>query len=279
MLNNLLAHTGQPAAPHDVWTAWHLHPVLLFALVGAVWLHRKGSVGSGRPADVWRARAFMSAVAVLAVALVSPLERMAAALASAHMVQHVLIVLVAAPLFAASAPGSRLLRGSPLLVRRAPSHLRRLWLGSSRAALPTNPATVWLLHVATLWTWHSAAAYDAAVRSGAVHAIEHVTFLATAILLWRVMIGGRGGNVPGGLALLLIFGTAMASVLLSVLLTFATEPWYDAYTTTTGVWGLDPLADQQLAGVLMWVPAGMIYMGIGLSLFVSWIHRSERATG
>ncbi|HEX2027782.1 MAG TPA: cytochrome c oxidase assembly protein [Nitriliruptorales bacterium] len=272
-----LAHAGEPLAPHDLWRTWNVDPVLLVALAAGVWAYRRGRVASARPTDARRARAFAGALAALAIALISPLEPLSGALASAHMGQHVLLVLVAGPLLAVSAPGSRLLRGSPLAVRRARGAARRRFgLRSSWLHAPSHPATVLLLHVGVLWVWHSAAAYDAALRSDLVHGVEHVTFLVTAVLFWRVVAGGRATRrVPGGAGVLLVFGAAMASVFLSLLLTFANEPWYEGYATTTPAWGLDPLADQHLAGVLMWVPAGAIYVVAALALFVSWIAETE----
>ncbi|MDP9021817.1 MAG: cytochrome c oxidase assembly protein [Actinomycetota bacterium] len=277
----LLAHAGQPVAPNEVWGAWNLDPVLVAGLLALAALYvRGGRAGGGGRWRRWRTWAFWAAIGALAVALLSPLEAMSAALASAHMVQHVLLILVAAPLLAFSAPSSTLLGGAPVAVRRVPGRLRRrLRLPTSAIRPSTNPATVWLLHVAVLWIWHSATAYEAALGSELLHGTEHLLFLVTALLFWRVVLGGRrSGRVPEGAAVLLVFGMAMQSVFLSLLLTFASEPWYAAYTTTTAAWGLVPLADQQLAGVLMWVPAGMVYMAIGLALFVSWIHHSERAT-
>ena len=91
------------------------------------------------------------------------------------------------------------------------------------------------------------------------------------------MVGVRGAaRVPGGLGVLLVFTMAMQSVFLSVLLTFARTPWYSDYATTTAPFGLDPLTDHQLAGVLMWIPAGGIYLAVALALLVSWIRASER---
>jgi putative membrane protein len=136
---------------------------------------------------------------------------------------------------------------------------------------------VWLLQVGVLWFWHAAAPYDAALDNQFLHLLEHASFLVTAVLFWHVVIGVRGAaRVSGGLGVLLVSAMAMASVFLSVLLTFARTPWYSGYATTTASWGLDPLTDQQLAGVIMWIPAGGIYLAAALVLLVTWIRATER---
>jgi putative membrane protein len=278
MLTPVLAHPGQPPAPHDLWAAWNLEPVMLLGLLVAAWAYRRGRTGGPRrPADSWRARCFALALATLGVALLSPLDALSGALASAHMVQHLLLVLVAAPLLALSAPSGAILRGSPLAVRRASGRWRRrLGLTHRNLAVLRHPAAVWLLHVAVLWFWHAAVPYDAALASRPLHLLEHASFLVTAALFWHVVVGARGaGRVSNGLGVLLVFGMAMQSVLLSVLLTFARTPWYAGYATTTAAWGLDPLADQQLAGAIMWIPAGGVYLVVALALLASWVGAAE----
>jgi putative membrane protein len=280
VLTPVVAHAGQPPAPHDLWSAWSLHPVLVGGLLVAAWAYRRGQAsGPRRPADRWRARCFAAALVALGLALLSPLDALSSALASAHMVQHLLLLLVAAPLLALSAPSSALLRGSPLALRRASGRWRRrLGLTHGNLAVLRNPAAVWLGAVAVLWFWHAAAPYDAALDSEPLHLLEHVSFLVTAVLFWQVVVGARGAaRVPGGLGVLLVFTMAMQSVFLSVLLTFARTPWYAGYATTTTPWGLDPLTDQQLAGVLMWIPAGGIYLLVALALLVAWIRATEAA--
>ncbi len=200
----------------------------------------------------WRRRCLAGAIATLAVAFVSPLERLSGDLASAHMVQHVLVLLIAAPLLALSTP--------PAMV---PFRLPAIAL--------------WLVHAGTVWIWHAAGPYDAAVENNLLHAVEHASFLITAVTFWWVVIGcsDRQG-VSRGYSVLLVFAMAMQSVFLSVLLTFARTPWYSAYATTAQKWGLDPLADQQLAGVIMWIPAGLVYLGAGLALAVVWLREAEQ---
>jgi putative membrane protein len=275
----VLAHPGQPPAPHDLWSAWNLHPVLLAGLLLAGWAYRRGRTGvPRRPVDSWRARCFTAALVALGLALLSPLDALSIALASAHMVQHLLLLLVAAPLLALSAPSSAILRGSPLAVRRASGRWRRrLGLTHGNLGGLRHPAAVWLLSVGVIWFWHAAAPYDATLDNQLLHVLEHASFLVTAVLFWQVVVGVRGAaRVSGGLGVLLVFAMAMQSVFLSVLLTFARTPWYSGYATTTASWGLDPLTDQRLAGVIMWIPAGGIYLVVALALLVAWIRATER---
>jgi putative membrane protein len=279
MLTPILAHPGQPPAPHDLWGAWNLDPVLLGGFLVAAWAYRRGQTsGPRRPVDSWRARCFTVALVVLGLALLSPLDALSSALASAHMVQHLLLLLVAAPLLALSAPSSAILRGSPLAVRRASGRWRRrLGLAHGNLAVLRHPVAVWLLQVGVLWFWHAATPYDAALDNEFLHVLEHASFLVTAVLFWHAVIGVRGAaRVSGGLGVLLVFAMAMQSVFLSVLLTFARTPWYSGYATTTASWGLDPLTDQQVAGVIMWIPAGGIYLAAALVLLIGWIRATER---
>ncbi|WP_233512370.1 cytochrome c oxidase assembly protein [Micromonospora deserti] len=245
----------------------------------AAWVYRSGRSRSRPPADDRRGRCFAGALAVLGIALLSPLETMSSALASAHMVQHLLLVLVAAPLLAFSAPWAAVLRGTPLVVRRSAARWRRrLRLTRGNTRFLRLPGTVWLLHVGTLWFWHAAVPYGAALEHEIVHVLEHASFLITAVLFWTAIIGiRRTGGMSPGVGVLLVFATAMQSVFLSALLTFAQTPWYDGYARTTQPWHLEPLGDQQLAGVIMWIPGGLVYVATGLMLLVTWIQRSEQA--
>jgi cytochrome c oxidase assembly factor CtaG len=274
VLSGILVEARPPLGPEGLPGAWNLDPVLITGLLLAVWAYRRG----GRAVESWRVRCFAGGLTAIVVALVSPLEAMSGVLASAHMVQHVLLILVAAPLLALSAPSSALLRGTPPAVRRASGRWRRrLGLTHARLAGLRHPVTVWLLHVATLWFWHARVLYDAALTNEFIHIVEHVTFLATAVAFWHVVMGARGGGrVTPGLGVLLVFGMAVQSVLLSVLLVFARTPWYAGYATTTDAWGLDQLADQQLAGAIMWVPAGFIYVVAGVTLMATWLRAVER---
>ena len=272
VVGSVLAHGGEPVVPAELWRSWNLDPVVLVSLVLAAWAFARGAARRRHPLEPWRTWSFAGALVAIGIALVSPLEPLSGSLASAHMVQHVLLVLVAAPLLAVAAPSTTLLRGSPLVVRQVSSRWRRrLRLTRDDLAVTRWPAALWLAHVVTLWFWHASVPYDAALGSWAVHVLEHATFLATGWWFWRVVVGRRVDRVPGGTGLLLVFAMALQSVFLAALLTFAREPWYDGYAATTEPWGLTHLADQQLAGAIMWVPAGLVYLAAGLVLLVTWI--------
>ncbi len=275
----VLAHAGQPLAPHDVWTAWNLHPVTVLALGIAAWAYTRGrpTRDRGIPGSP-RAMCFFGGLAAIAVALISPLDALSGALASAHMVQHVLLVLVAAPLLALSGPSGALVKGIPPRLRRliGPWQRRQRVLRKRLRELD-RPVAPWLLHVGTLWFWHASGPYEASLASTPLHVLEHVSFVVTALLFWSTIIGPRRDRqVSEGFSVLLVFGMALQSVFLSALLTFASEPWYASYTATTRAWGLSPLSDQQLAGLIMWVPAGLVYLVVALALFVEWVRSSER---
>ena len=259
----------------DVWMAWNLDPSLIIGLAGVAWAYRRGRTSALR--DRWRDRAFAGGLVALFVALLSPLEAMSDALASAHMVQHVLLILVAAPLLAFSAPSSTLLRAMPRrLVSTGGRWRRRLQLGPTVRRVLRTPVVVWLLYVGTLWSWHSAALYDAAAGRDLLHSLEHLSFLGTAWLFWSVVIGTRQKSSSAhGQGVLLVFAVTIPSIYLSLLMTFADAPWYDTYLATAPLWGLDPLADQQLAGVIMWIPSNLVYVVVALALFVSWIRSTE----
>jgi len=233
-------------------------------------LHRR------RP-DGLRPWGFALGLLALGVALLSPLDPLSSALASAHMTQHMLLMVVAAPLIAASRPLNAILRGLPNL-----DALKRLgWPRTGRQASAIRvfrlPLVAWILHASTLWIWHASVPYEAALRIETVHILEHITFFLTALLFWSALTRARRSQEMGwGLGVLLVFAMTTQSTILAALMTFARTPWYQAYAETTEVWGLEHLADQQLAAVIMWIPSGMIYLAAALALMSPWIRDTAR---
>ena len=201
------------------------------------------------------ARAFVAGVATLAVALASPLDGLSSSRASAHMIQHLLLTVVAAPLLS-SAP--RFPRCSAVSPDRWPA---RSAACAFRRRIERGPVAI--LHVIVLWSWHAAALYEAALRNDLLHRLEHVSFLVTALLVWAAVLSRRAA----GIGVLVLFGLSVQSGLLGALMTFAPTPWYPTYS----------LADQQLAGVIMWVPGGGSYLVAALALLMSLVAASDRS--
>lgn len=267
-----LAHDGGHGDP---WRTWQLAPLLLGGLgllaglyargVGRVW----GRAGAGRGVTRAQAAAFAGGWLALAAALVSPLDAAAGHWFSAHMAQHIVLMLVAAPLLALSRPLAALawgLRDAPGAMSLA-AFLRDL----GRCPLPV----AWALYSGATWLWHVPALYQAALRSELLHSVEHASFVGTALLFWWAVLHPRGG-LGLGASVLAVFTIAVQGGLLSALIVFAPTPWYPAYGA--GVSAAAALADQRLAGAIMWAPSGLIYAGALAALVLRWLRSVERAT-
>jgi putative membrane protein len=279
----LAAHDGRPPAPHDLWTSWSADPGVVAALLLAGWLYARGARRVPRGAGAaerrqLRSAAFAAGWVAAAVALLSPLDALGSALFTAHMAQHVLLMQVAAPLLVLGAPLAPMLRALPRPWRRAAGRWTRARPVRGAAGWLGRPVNAWVLHAAAIWAWHLPFLYDAGVRSDAVHAAQHATFAGSALAFWwaaaRPDARGRAGR---GVAVLGVFATAMHTAILGALLAFSPTLWYEAHAATTRAWGLTPLEDQQLAGLVMWVPAGFVYVAAGLGLLHAWLRAAERA--
>jgi putative membrane protein len=278
-----LAHVGPPPLPDQTWNSWSWDPLVLGSLLLTGWAYSVGvrvlwtRAGVGRGLSRWNVAAFSGGLLTLFVALISPLDGLSAALFSAHMVQHLLLILVAAPLLVAGRPLLALLWALPLRWRRRVSHAERQPTLAAFWRRLSHPAVAWLLAAVALWLWHLPLFYQAALRSNGLHAFEHVCLLATALLFWYVLIGA-GGRQRCGYAAAVAYLLAMGaqSSVLGVVLAFS-QPWYPAYAPSVAAWHLTLAQDQQIAGLIMWIPAGAIYLIAVLLLIVRWLTAEERA--
>jgi putative membrane protein len=246
---------------------------VLYAL-GLLQLWRRAGVDRG--IRVWEAAAFAAGLLSIGAALLSPLAWLSTILFSAHMTQHEILMLVSAPMLVFGRPLQAFLWAFRPARRE---QIARLTQRSSIAATwhaLTDPAAVFLLHAAALWIWHIPPLYDAAIANEAVHAGQHASFLITAALFWWGMVHGRYGRISYGVGVLYVFLTALHSSVLGALLTVAPNVWYPPYVRTGAEWRVDALQDQQLAGLLMWVPSGVIFIVFGLALLAAWLGESER---
>jgi putative membrane protein len=261
-------------------STWDLAIALVLALalcVYALGIARLwGRAGARRGLRAWQVVAYGAGMLSLWIALLSPLEALSAVLFSAHMGQHEILMLVSAPLIVMGRPLYALAWALPARTRRAAGAIVErpavlgLWHGL------TNPWVVLLLHGATLWVWHIPGLFEHALAHENVHALQHLSFFLTAALFWWSMVNGRYGRVGYGVGVVFVFATALHSGLLGAMLTFAQGLWYPTHEARTRAAGLDPLEDQQLAGLIMWIPAGVLLTLLALALLSAWLGEAER---
>jgi cytochrome c oxidase assembly factor CtaG len=266
--------TGLPALG-VVLEPWVVGPMLLslgLYLAGYARLRHRQRHGGGQH----RARQllfFLAGWTALAIALMSPLDPLSSVLFSAHMVQHEMLMIVAAPLLVMGQPLGVWLWAFPHRARRPLARLVRwapwlaLWHGMTR------PVAAWLLHAAALWIWHAPRFFQAALADPVVHGWQHASFLASALLFWWPIFGMPRRTVPAGSAMLSLFTTMVHTGALGALLTLAPGLWYPAYIGPASALGIDPLQDQQLGGLIMWVPGGLAYLVGGLAVGWRWLAR------
>jgi putative membrane protein len=236
------------------------------------------SAGRGRGIRGWEAFCFALGWISLTAALQSPMAVLAELLFSVHMTQHEILMLVAAPLLVLGRPLTAILWALPAGRRRGASlwTRRRAWSAVWRAV--TGPLTVFLLHGAALWIWHLPSLYEAALGNPWIHAFQHLCFLLTSALFWWALLHGRYGRAGYGIGVFYVFATAIHTGALGALLTFAPRVFYPVYAVRAKHLHVNALEDQQLGGLLMWVPFGVVLVVTGLAMFLAWLGESERRT-
>jgi putative membrane protein len=245
-----------------------------FYIKGTARLWRASTLGAG--VGTWEAGSFASGWIVLVIALVSPLHELGDELFSAHMVQHELLISVSAPLLVLGRPLIPFLWALPLDWRRTAGGWSRSRVVNTLWRRSSTPAVAFALHALALWTWHMPRLYQATLTSELIHALQHTCFLLTAILFWWTIFNARGGQVRRGAAVFYLFATLLQTGALGALLTFSPTLWYPAYAATAARWGITPLEDQQLGGLIMWIPGSLAYIAAALAIFAHWLRESER---
>ncbi len=274
-----IAHAlGHPAhAASDL--PWSFEPWVLVCLglsaglytlgVARLW----GHAGRGRGVRPLQALAFVAGWLTLVVALVSPVDPLGERLFSAHMIQHELLMIVAAPLLVLGRPLAVWAWALPQRCSRVAGRFfhtpawRVPWL------VITGPFIAWVLHALALWLWHAPALFEAALANEGVHTFQHACFLLTSLIFWWSIFSAATGR-QRGLALVSLFTTMVHTGALGALLALSATAWYPIYASTAPAFGLTALQDQQLGGLVMWVPAGLIYIVCGLVLAADWMGRA-----
>jgi putative membrane protein len=254
--------------PHSEPPGWTVDPAILVPLAAAAICYAIGwrklgrrSIHQGR-LQARHARFFASGWLLLAVALISPLHQEGERSFAAHMFEHELIMLAAAPLLVLSQPAATFLwafgpsgRKALGIVAKDPA-FRRAWHGL------TAPVAATLIQAGALWLWHMPVLFDKALASDTWHAAQHLSFLVSALFFWTSMLRRR---TAAGVAAVCLVVTSIVSGALGALMAFATSPWYAGYAKLgIAPFDLTPAEDQQFAGLLMWVPGGLVHAGAAL---------------
>ncbi|MBV8701085.1 MAG: cytochrome c oxidase assembly protein [Bradyrhizobium sp.] len=290
LLPLLLALLAQPAWGHGIsdvdpgslWSydPWLLTPLYLvgigfYAGTQRLWQN----AGAGRGVSFRQVAAFWTGWLIVALAVTSPLHWLGERLFTAHMIEHELLMLVAAPLMAFARINGPLLWSLPPSFRPAAGRVLSFTPLAGAWALASHPLSATILHGAALWVWHAPPLYAWALASPVVHRLQHVSFFATALLFWWVLLHGRGRGrsmrVRDGIAIACLFVTVLHSGVLGALLTLSTRIWIPGQDALAGAFGLSPLEDQQLAGILMWVPMGTLYTAAALFFAYRWLTRMD----
>ena len=266
----LLDERARPTGPYE-W-GWSLHPSVLIGtgLLGALYFWGIGPLrhrlGLGPPPTAWRVASFSGGLLVLLFSLNGPMHDLSDYyLFSAHMVQHLLLTLLLPPLLIAGTPGW-LLR--PLLQRPAVRAVARVL---------TKPVVAALLYSATIAVWHLTPFYELMMRNHDVHIATHLMFIVAATILWWPVMSPAPElpRLPYGMGMLYLFLVGIPMQFVAAMITLSDQVLYPWYSVAPRTWGLTPLEDQQLGGLLMWVPGNLwMFLAIGV-LFFMWARETE----
>jgi cytochrome c oxidase assembly factor CtaG len=261
-----VSHPIAAVAPAVGLASWSFEPAVTVPALAAAALYWRGftvlSLRMPERFDARRPVAFLAGLVMLVLALCSPLDPLGHFLLQAHMIQHLLLMLVVPPLLWLGAPVAPLLLGLPRSLRRAVARglaarpVRRL------TAVVGHPAFAWVAFIVAFWFWHLPALYDLALGSDAWHHVEHLCFLATALLYWRPVILAWPARSPWPrwtMIPYLVLGE-FQNTALSAILAFSDRVIYPAYEAAPRLWGVSALEDQSIAGAIMWVPGSLAFL-------------------
>ena len=277
----LVAALAYHPAP-ELELGWKWDPLSLVVICGTLSIYALGlarlwrAAGVGHGVTRLQASCFALGELSLTLALLSPLDGLSDSLFAAHMSQHELLMIVAAPLMVLGRPLTPYLWALPARWRARTGHALHLAPARWAWQFVSAPLFVLVLHGAVRWLWHVPALFEGAMRSEGLHAVQHATFFATAALFWWALVHGRYGRAGYGLAVLFVFATALHTSVLGALIAVAPRLLYPIYKDRTALLGWQPLEDQELAGLLMWVPSGVLFLLCALALFAAWLGEAER---
>ncbi len=269
---------------------WRVEIIIFLAVVGIIfftgWLRlRKRTRGSNggnrwRAGAPWRPFVYVFGLLLLGSALMSPIDVLGKQLFTMHMVQHVLLIMIIPPLLLLANPLVFLLWGLPKNLRKTVGG----WLGPKTRPRKTIKAitgvgAVWLAYTVVIWGWHDPQVYSFALRSNLAHNLEHLSFFVIGMLFWWHIIGS-GPKIHRPLSFGGRFAYTISAIppimIAGIVIAFAQTPIYSHYEAVPRLWGITVLEDQQIAGVIMWVPGSMMYLVAALIIAARWLKKEER---
>jgi cytochrome c oxidase assembly factor CtaG len=277
-----LAHPGHPDPGEPIGWTWDpaitLPLALSLVIFGLGWWRLRARSSRGAAELQRRATLFLAGWVILATALVSPLHQGGERSFAIHMTEHELLMLVAAPLLVLSRPLAVMLWAWPANVRQAIGRLTANHAISACWRGVTAPIAATLLQAAALWLWHMPGLFDLALARAGWHAAQHLSFIVSALLFWTAMLRRHAAASSGGraVAVLCLFATSIVSGALGALMALSTSPWYLGYAHLgMAPFGLTPAEDQQIAGLIMWVPGGLVHAFAALILMRSLLRSQQ----
>jgi cytochrome c oxidase assembly factor CtaG len=264
-----MAHAGHDAIGWTLDASVTL-PLLLAALFYAagycrIWRR----AGRGRERLARSAGLYSGGWLILSGALVSPLHEAGEHSFTMHMIEHELLMLPAALLLVAARPGPVMLWGLPLSIRQLTGSIARLSLWRRLS----DPVTATAIQGMVIWLWHMPSPFNLALRHEGWHIVQHLCFIAGALLFWWAMLH----RSSEALAAVCLFATSMIGGALGALMALAASPWYSAYAAMGMTpLGLSPVEDQQLAGLIMWIPGGLFHLAAAMWFLARWLSGKER---
>lgn len=274
-----LVFAATPALAHGAHQGafeWTLDPLLTVPLAVTLLVYLVGwSRLSKRASNPVKPLLFLSGWAVLALSLTSPLHEAGEHSFTMHMIEHEFIMLLATLLLAASSAGGVLAWGLPRPLRQSlggnwKSPLKALWRGL------TEPVTATAVQAVVMWAWHAPPLFNRALEGFGWHIAQHACFFLSSLLFWWAMLHPRGRGSGYGTSAACLFGTSLIGGALGALMSLSSSPWYTDYAAMgmTGI-GLDPVNDQRLAGLIMWIPGGLVHGAAAVVLFYKWLKAAE----
>jgi putative membrane protein len=264
-----------PGWTFDFWVVFPLALTMALFVTGYMRVRARATAA---PQPRAQTAAFIGGWCVLAFALVSPLHEAGERSFTAHMLEHELLMLVAAPLLVAAHANGIFLWAMPRRLRIGIAHffLAKSVAGTWRTL--TDPLIATFLQAIVLWVWHAPLLFDLALRSPGWHILQHLSFLIGALLFWSAMFDFHHRRRRIAVVIGCLFATAVVSGALGALMAFSQSPWYEGYRALqlTG-FGLTPAQDQQVAGLLMWIPGGLVHVGVALALLGGTLRATERS--